>query len=83
MDSKTQAAIAGGPATAYGDTHWVTQPRFETGDSRYAWLNSVRRWRRDCLHRARGAAADYDWALGSASFQIERRSKIGNQRPFA
>jgi hypothetical protein len=41
MDPKTQAAIAGGPATAYGDTHWVTQPRFETGDARYAWLNSV------------------------------------------
>lgn len=37
-----QAAIAGtGPATAYGDAHWVTQPRFETGDPRYAWLNRV------------------------------------------
>jgi hypothetical protein len=41
FDDKARAAIAGGPATAYGDTHWVTQPRFETGDSRYAWLNRV------------------------------------------
>jgi hypothetical protein len=36
MDPKTRAAIAGGPPTAYGDTRWVTQLRFETGDSRYA-----------------------------------------------
>ncbi|MGD9764148.1 MAG: DUF3237 domain-containing protein [Candidatus Binatia bacterium] len=41
FDEKTQAALAGGPATQYGDTHWVTQPRFETGDPRYAWLNNV------------------------------------------
>jgi hypothetical protein len=41
FNEKVQAAIAGGPATAYGDTHWVTQPRFETGDARYAWLNRV------------------------------------------
>lgn len=41
FDATTQAAIAGGTATQYGDTHWVTQPRFETGDPRYAWLNRV------------------------------------------
>jgi amidase len=35
-DPKTRAAIAGGPPTAYGDTRWVAQLRFETGDSRYA-----------------------------------------------
>ncbi len=27
--------------TQYGDTYWVTQIQFETGDERYAWLNSV------------------------------------------
>jgi hypothetical protein len=27
--------------TQYGDTYFMTQPRFETGDERYAWLNSV------------------------------------------
>lgn len=41
LDAKAQAALTGGPATQYGDTHWVTQPRFETGDPRYAWLNRV------------------------------------------
>ena len=35
------AAIAGGPETQYGDAHWINQLRFETGDSRYAWLNQV------------------------------------------
>lgn len=41
LDSKTRAALGGGPATQFGDTQWVTQLRFETGDSRYAWLNKV------------------------------------------
>ncbi len=41
FNEKTQAALAGGSATQYGDTHWVTQPRFETGDPRYAWLNTL------------------------------------------
>ena len=35
------AAAAGGAETQYGDTFMMTQPRFETGDERYAWLNSV------------------------------------------
>ncbi|HEY2193388.1 MAG TPA: DUF3237 domain-containing protein [Actinomycetospora sp.] len=29
----------GGDGTAYGDQYFVTGPRFETGDSRYDWLN--------------------------------------------
>lgn len=41
LDEATTAAVARGEATAYGDTDFMTQPRFETGDSRYAWLNSV------------------------------------------
>ena len=34
-------ALAGGGETQYGDTYFMTQPRFETGDPNYAWLNSV------------------------------------------
>jgi hypothetical protein len=41
FDEKTRAALASVSATEYGDTQWVTQPRFETGDSRYVWLNRV------------------------------------------
>ena len=37
-----QAALASGSAsTEYGEHYFVTQPRFETGDPRYAWLNDV------------------------------------------
>lgn len=32
---------ARGEATEYGDVYFMTQPRFETGDPRYAWLSSV------------------------------------------
>lgn len=27
--------------TDYGDAYFMTQPRFETGDERYAWLNNI------------------------------------------
>jgi len=40
-NAQVQAALATGGATEYGDVYFVTQPRFETGDPRYAWLNSV------------------------------------------
>jgi feruloyl esterase len=33
--------LSGDGATEYGETYFFTQPRFETGDPRYAWLNSV------------------------------------------
>lgn len=37
-----QAALASGSgSTEYGEHYFVTQPRFETGDPRYAWLNDV------------------------------------------
>lgn len=34
-------ALQGHGETEYGDTYFFTQPRFETGDVRYAWLNQV------------------------------------------
>ncbi|MDK1023656.1 MAG: DUF3237 domain-containing protein [Gammaproteobacteria bacterium] len=33
------AAAAG--ETQFGDTYFMTQPRFETGDDRYRWLNNI------------------------------------------
>ena len=41
MNEKVLAALGRGEATEFGDTHFMTQPRFETGDPRYAWLNRV------------------------------------------
>ena len=41
INEKVSAALAGGRETQYGDTYFMTQPRFETGDPRYAWLNST------------------------------------------
>lgn len=34
-------AFKSGGDTKFGDTHFVTQPRFETGHPDYAWLNGV------------------------------------------
>ena len=41
VDEKLATALAEGRETQYGDTYFMTQPRFETGDPRYAWLNST------------------------------------------
>jgi hypothetical protein len=41
MNDKVQQALSSGGATEYGDTYFYTQPRFETGDERYAWLNGI------------------------------------------
>lgn len=41
LNEKVVAAMARGTETAFGDTYFVTAPRFETGDPRYAWLNAV------------------------------------------
>ena len=41
MNEAVAAAMAGVQPTEYGDTYFMTAPRFETGDERYAWLNSV------------------------------------------
>ena len=40
INEKAQAALAGG-SFDFGDTYFMIQPRFETGDERYAWLNAV------------------------------------------
>ncbi len=41
MNDKVMAALSGDTNTGYGDTEFFTQPRFETGDPRYAWINRV------------------------------------------
>jgi hypothetical protein len=41
MNDKVKAALAQGGSTEYGDTYFMTQPRFETGDVRYSWLNKL------------------------------------------
>ena len=41
MNEKVNAALTQGGTTEYGDTYFMTQPRFETGDTRYRWLNRV------------------------------------------
>jgi len=41
MNEKVLDALAKGEATEFGDAYFMTQPRFETGDPRYAWLNRV------------------------------------------
>jgi len=35
------AALGGRGETRFGDQYFFSQPRFETGDSRYRWLNRV------------------------------------------
>ncbi len=41
MNEAVQNAITNGTATAYGDQYFYTNPRFETGNPRYAWLNTT------------------------------------------
>jgi hypothetical protein len=41
LNEKVAEALAKGEETQFGDTYFVTQPRFETGDERYRWLNRV------------------------------------------
>jgi hypothetical protein len=41
LNEAISASLAEGRATDYGDSYFMTQPRFETGDPGYAWLNSV------------------------------------------
>lgn len=39
MTPEAMAAVGDGGETQFGQLHFFTQPRFETGDERYAWLN--------------------------------------------
>jgi Protein of unknown function (DUF3237) len=38
---ESTAKLARGEASEYGETYFMTTPRFETGDPRYAWPNEV------------------------------------------
>jgi hypothetical protein len=41
MNEAVQAAMASGSGTEFGDQYFFTNPRIETGDERYAWLNTT------------------------------------------
>jgi hypothetical protein len=41
MNDAVRRAVAGGMEMRFGEAYMMTQPRFETGDARYAWLNSL------------------------------------------
>ena len=41
LNDAVQAALASGTATGYGDQYFFTNPRIETGDARYAWVNTT------------------------------------------
>ena len=41
FDEKAGATLAAGGTVDYGSVYFMTQPRFETGDARYAWLNAT------------------------------------------
>ena len=41
LSERAMQALTQGPATEYGEARFLTQPRFETGDPRYAWLNTA------------------------------------------
>lgn len=41
LNEAVMETLAGGRECDYGDTYFMTAPRFETGDERYAWLNAI------------------------------------------
>jgi hypothetical protein len=41
LNETVQAALANGAGTDFGDQTFYTNPRIETGDERYAWLNTT------------------------------------------
>jgi hypothetical protein len=41
INEKSKMALETGGGTEYGDTYFMTQLRFETGDARFRWLNRV------------------------------------------
>jgi len=41
MNDTVQRATRTGAGTAYGDQYFFTNPRMETGDARYAWVNTT------------------------------------------
>jgi hypothetical protein len=41
LSQRAMQALSSGPPTEYGEIRFTTQPRFETGDPRYSWLNAM------------------------------------------
>ncbi|MBL4708390.1 MAG: DUF3237 domain-containing protein, partial [Flavobacteriales bacterium] len=41
MTEAVMTAMAGGKPTEFGDIYFMTQPRVETADERYQWLNNI------------------------------------------
>ena len=41
LNDAVQNSVATGSGTAYGDQYFFTNPRIETGDARYAWVNTT------------------------------------------
>jgi len=41
LNEAVRGAMASGAGTDYGDQYFFTNPRIETGDERYAWLNTT------------------------------------------
>ena len=41
LKEEVMTAIGGGKPTEFGDVYFMTQPRVETGDERYKWLNNI------------------------------------------
>jgi len=41
LTESVQTAIATGAGTEYGDQYFYTNPRIETGDERYSWVNTT------------------------------------------
>jgi len=41
LNDAVQTALANGTATDFADQYFYTNPRFETGDERYQWLNTT------------------------------------------
>ena len=41
LNDAVQRALATGGCTDYGDQYFFTNPRIETGDPRYAWVNTT------------------------------------------
>jgi hypothetical protein len=41
VNDHVNRALSQGGSTEYGETYFMTQPRYETGDALYKWVNSV------------------------------------------
>ena len=41
LNEVVQGALESGTGTDFGDQYFLTNPRIETGDERYAWANTT------------------------------------------